>query len=341
MLRQRQKGAKKRVAVILYVIYFLVLIFSILAIVRLFLVSNKSTRCLDPAFLDVEKSLLANKPPKDFDAAIPDVKKSVGWSHHLTTNHFLPALSSSNGRVCPCCGFVGEKFAEIDGKERLCPVCKARERHRKFCAILHCPPNRGGISWKSGAQPFRLLHFGPQMSMYRLIEAMEPPLEQMGLDFFAPGYSHNRSIVSHADVTNLTFEDQTSDGIVILHVLEHIRELDRALSELRRVLKSSGWIYVEVPCWSLKGNVTVDCRKYTTGEDLTRCAGQFDHVWKFDCSHFSLVLLKNGLACERFEELDSQKECLSPELRSQIKLKHSALSFPSFFCRRGLPTTVV
>lgn len=316
LVHAKQRSTKKRIAAILYAIYFFVLTFSVLTIVRLFLLSSTPTKFLDTALLDVATSAV------------------------LTVNHLLPAMNSnhSHTRVCPCCGYVGEKFAgNMNGIERVCPVCRSRERHRKFCAILHCPPSRGGLSWESGAQPFRLLHFGPQKSMYQLINSLDPPVEQIGLDYFAPGYSYDETIVSHGDVTNLSFEDETTDGIVILHVLEYIRELDKAVSEMRRVLKSTGWIYIEVPCFSSKDSRTVDCRKYTTEADLTKCAGQFDHVWRFDCSDFLSVLSEHNLSCTQSQELDAQKECLPLELRRRMKVKHPVPnSFPSFLCRRSI-----
>jgi SAM-dependent methyltransferase len=50
-----------------------------------------------------------------------------------------------------------------------------------------------------------------------------------------------------ADVTDLPFCDGTFDGIWMSHVLEHVEQLEDALSEVRRVLESEGELFISVP----------------------------------------------------------------------------------------------
>ena len=51
----------------------------------------------------------------------------------------------------------------------------------------------------------------------------------------------------HADLTLLPFDAGAFDAIICNHVLEHIAQDWLALSELRRVLKPSGWACIQVP----------------------------------------------------------------------------------------------
>ena len=53
----------------------------------------------------------------------------------------------------------------------------------------------------------------------------------------------------NGDGTGLPFPDDTFDRIVCSEVLEHIPDLDTAISELHRVLKPSGTMAVTVPTW--------------------------------------------------------------------------------------------
>jgi SAM-dependent methyltransferase len=55
--------------------------------------------------------------------------------------------------------------------------------------------------------------------------------------------------VTNGDGTQLPFPDETFDRIVCSEVLEHIPDLDTAVSELHRVLKPGGTMAVTVPTW--------------------------------------------------------------------------------------------
>ena len=64
--------------------------------------------------------------------------------------------------------------------------------------------------------------------------------------------------LSSADITTLPFSNQTFDIIICSEVLEHIPDEQRALSEIRRVMKPGGTLVVSVPrawseklCWKL------------------------------------------------------------------------------------------
>jgi len=50
-----------------------------------------------------------------------------------------------------------------------------------------------------------------------------------------------------ADADRLPFPSQTFDAIVSNHSLEHMRDLERALEEIGRVIKPDGLLYVAVP----------------------------------------------------------------------------------------------
>ncbi len=50
-----------------------------------------------------------------------------------------------------------------------------------------------------------------------------------------------------AEITSLPFQDSSVDQIICDQVLEHVRNPQAAVDELRRVLKSGGYAYISVP----------------------------------------------------------------------------------------------
>lgn len=249
-------------------------------------------------------------------------------------------------RFCPCCGWTGDVFVQrpVSGTnstqavvERGCPVCGALERHRKVCAMVSCPSTTP-ISRQFEDQPFRLLHFGPEKAMMKLFNQFEPSIDQVGVDMFASGYTdgsmYDAQKTLQADVADLKFPTHFANGIIILHVLEHVRPLEKAAQELWRVLAPGGWILMEVPCGVKPHQTTRDCRNYTLGKDLEQCAGQFDHVWWFTCDDFAAKMAAYGLQCEKRFNLDHEAQCLDEDLRHSILPSNVARKVPILYCRK-------
>ena len=207
--------------------------------------------------------------------------KALKKSHkHHNPFHDIVSTASEHdhGHFCPCCGWKGKEFAPAGKrktKNRQCPRCRARERHRKVCYTL----SQGNYFNTSHPYPFRLVHFGAQPQMEKVINTFDD-VDQVSVDYFYPGYNKYSKNVLKADVTDLRLPDNFAQGIIILHVLEHISELEKAFDELKRVLDNTGWIFVEVPCNS---SPTKDCRGLQSDKERIKCGYQHDHVWKFNC----------------------------------------------------------
>jgi SAM-dependent methyltransferase len=92
----------------------------------------------------------------------------------------------------------------------------------------------------------------------------------------------HRGIVGTLDDHPLGGE-QSFGGIVLSHVLEHVRDVQAALASVRRLVAPDGWLYVEVP----------DAARY--GECLIAPFQDFnlEHI-----NHFSAGSLRNTLATQ-------------------------------------------
>ena len=83
--------------------------------------------------------------------------------------------------------------------------------------------------------------------------------------------------VCQMDLTALPYADRSFDAIVANHVLEHVPDDKRALSELRRVLHPGGFAVLQVPIARRLERTLEDVPVYTDAE-RERVYGQRDHV---------------------------------------------------------------
>lgn len=88
---------------------------------------------------------------------------------------------------------------------------------------------------------------------------------------------NSASAMVKMDITEIDYPDQSFDVIICNHVLEHIIDDSRAMSELRRVLKSGGWGILQVPI-SLSLAQTYEDFSITDPTEREQVFGQSDHV---------------------------------------------------------------
>jgi ubiquinone/menaquinone biosynthesis C-methylase UbiE len=80
-----------------------------------------------------------------------------------------------------------------------------------------------------------------------------------------------------ADVRKLPFKSNTFDRIFCLDVLEHIKELDKAISEIKRVMKDDGILVVSMPQESWIYKTARFFLKGTFSQEKGPCASP--HYW--------------------------------------------------------------
>ncbi|MEQ8928101.1 MAG: class I SAM-dependent methyltransferase [Fulvivirga sp.] len=126
-------------------------------------------------------------------------------------------------------------------------------------------------------KPLRLLHFAPERFFYKLFSNYEM-IEYTPCDLFPEIYDYGGKIkVKKVDITQIPFDDQSFDLILCNHVLEHIPDDLRAMSELYRVLSNNGQGIFQVPLDYSK-NHTYEDFKITDPKERKIAFGQHDHV---------------------------------------------------------------
>jgi SAM-dependent methyltransferase len=117
----------------------------------------------------------------------------------------------------------------------------------------------------------RMLHVAPETCLRTLFSEHFGRYETAGLQ--RPGVDHD------VDLENLPFEDRAYDFLFASHVLEHVRDDERALAEIRRVLRPGGIAVLPVPILSDK---TVEYPEPNPHEHLHVRAPGLDYLDKYE-----------------------------------------------------------
>ncbi len=145
----------------------------------------------------------------------------------------------------------------------LCPVCGSRDRDRLlFLYLLH----KTDIFEK----PQKVLHVAPEPKVADTLR------NQASVDYLTADL-YSKNVMVRMDITNIQFPDSSFDTIICNHVLEHIIDDWKAMSELYRILKTGGWAILQVPL-SLSLEKTYEDFSITTTTGREEAFGQGDHV---------------------------------------------------------------
>ncbi|HET9571136.1 MAG TPA: methyltransferase domain-containing protein [Bacteroidales bacterium] len=176
---------------------------------------------------------------------------------------------------CPICASTFSAFAPFGDYQRpnaLCPRCHSLERHRLIWKYLNDQTNLFTQDQKS-----RLLHFAPEEAFYHVL-SNHPKIDYVPCDLSPEKYQDKRGPkVVKVDITDIPFEDRSFDVIICNHVLEHIPDDARAMSELLRVLKKGGWAILMVPL-DYNREITYEDFSIHSPQGREEAFGQFDHV---------------------------------------------------------------
>lgn len=182
----------------------------------------------------------------------------------------------------------------------LSPSTLSLERHRLMWLYL-----KNDTSFFE--KPLKVLHMAPEQCFLSRFKKMKN-LEYTSADLFSP------IVDVKADILDLPFEDNLFDVVFCNHVLEHIEDDEKAMSELYRVMKPGGLGIFQVP-QELARKTTYEDASITTPEEKAKHFGQYDHVRVYGQDYFNR-LRKVGF---KVEEVDYSKK-ISPALIEKYRL---------------------
>jgi len=178
---------------------------------------------------------------------------------------------AGNKVKCPVCIHSYRSFlpyGRINPRPNaLCPSCLSLERHRLIWLYLQERTN-----FFSG--PLDVLHVAPEQCFLK-------PFEKMHGARYITGDIESPLAKVKMDIHHMPFADRSFDVVLCNHVLEHVADDIRAMSEIHRVLKPGGFAILQVPFFSPVPDVTVEDSTVTSPREREKYFGQDDHVRKF------------------------------------------------------------
>ena len=160
---------------------------------------------------------------------------------------------------------------EVQRPNALSPSTLSLERHRLLWLYL-----KNETSFFTA--PKKMLHIAPEQCFIDRFK------KQKNINYTSADL-HSPLADVKADVCNLPFENDTFDVVFCNHVLEHIEDDTKAMSELYRVLKPKGLGIFQVP-QDVSKEKTYEDFSITKPKERSKHFGQYDHVRIYGKDYF-------------------------------------------------------
>lgn len=166
--------------------------------------------------------------------------------------------------ICSLCNNKIKKWSHIGKRQNVrCPYCNSAERHRLTALFLQIY----NITYNN------FLHIAPEFQLQTLFKKRSN--NYICGDLEPKKYYKLNAI--YLDATNMSFKNDSFDCIYASHILEHIIEDKKAMSEMYRVLKKNGTLITMVP-QNFSLQITDEDYFINTPEERLLKYGQTDHV---------------------------------------------------------------
>ena len=196
----------------------------------------------------------------------------------------LPLYRRPELFTCPFCGHSSHYLWQLGHNDKVLTDNKVAGGGKRYAKCMSCGSTdrdrlvylylRGhtDIFKKKDA---RVLHIAPERCLRKVLKKQFEST-YTAADKFTKGYWYARDTVK-MDITAISYPAATFDLIVCNHVLEHIEDDQKAISELARVLMPGGIAILQVPI-SLTNAETIENKAAISAEERKKAYGQFDHV---------------------------------------------------------------
>lgn len=186
---------------------------------------------------------------------------------------FMPYRNGSRG-VTPLMHALDVVGSNVDHFE--CPRCGSHDRERHLLLYLHAS---GLLEWVAGKS---ILHFAPEKRLPHWLRDAGPA-QYIPCDLYPQS-----ARVRRVDMLDMDIASASIDMVIANHVLEHVADDGKALSELYRILAPGGCAILQTP-YSRKLHATWSDPGIDTDAARLHAHGQEDHVRLFGRDIFQRI----------------------------------------------------
>ncbi|MFY0599619.1 MAG: methyltransferase domain-containing protein [Cyclobacteriaceae bacterium] len=208
----------------------------------------------------------------------------------------LALFYKGNKVECPVCKSRFRVFLPYGRQSRsnaLCPSCLSLERHRLMWLFLE----RQTGFFKDEA---KLLHIAPEHCFIDRFEKLD------NLDYVTADIESPLAKVK-MDAHDIPFENESFEMVFCNHVLEHVNDDKKVMSEIYRVMKPGGFGILQIPLFFPLAEKTIEDPSITDPKKREELFGQDDHVRMYGLDY------RSRLEDAGFKVRDDYANSLSPE----------------------------
>jgi SAM-dependent methyltransferase len=226
-------------------------------------------------------------------------------------NKIIQEINKIGGtRKCYICGQTFNRFFKFKGgpkgknhfREKLdgvgsdinnfgCMYCGCNDRERHLFMYFD------KLSFWDGMKNKRILHFAPEQRLQLKISQQAPS------EYVKADWNPKNQEIKKIDATDIPFENEFFDFLIANHILEHIPNYHKALSEFNRVLKPGGIAILQTPYSKLLKNNFED-EGIDSDELRLFFHGLSDHVRTFGEKQFLKSIEDAGFSLKIKKHLD-------------------------------------
>ncbi len=220
---------------------------------------------------------------------------------------------AGNNVECPVCSKHFRKFlpyGRINPRENaLCPNCLSLERHRLIWLYLKQKTH-------FFSKKIDVLHIAPEVCFIKQFEKVHG-------DRYITADIESPLAKIKMDIHQIPFGVNAFDVVLCNHVLEHVRDDIKAMTEIHRVLKPGGFCVLQVPFFSPVPDATLEDDTITNKREREKLFGQDDHVRKYG-KDYAARIRQSGLV--------PKEESFVNDLDEQARKKYGLAKGEIIYC---------
>jgi SAM-dependent methyltransferase len=176
-------------------------------------------------------------------------------------------MESRPYQLCPLCGNKSHftPFGLTPRANAQCSICGSLERHRIAWLFLR------RMTDLFAPLPRVMLHVAAEKCLSKHLSKL-PHLRYLPIDI------KSTAAELRIDITKMPYQNGSIDVTFCSHVLEHIDDDRKAMSEVRRTLSPRGWAVFIVP---ITASRTMEDPSIRDPKQRTQIFGQWDHVRRY------------------------------------------------------------